>query len=178
MPFPSPGDSPNPGIEPASPALQADSLLSEPPGEPNIFIYTHMYIYIYSYICACVCSVASIMSDSLRPHQAPLSMGFSRQEYWSELPCCSPRDLPNPGIKPRSPALQADSLPSEPLGKPKNTGVGSLSLLQQIFPTQELNRGLLHCRWILYQLSYHPKLKLATAGGPPWGQPPATALFS
>ena len=111
-------------------------------------------------------------------HQALLSMGFSRQEYWSELPCCSPRDLPNPGIKPRSPALQADSLPSEPLGKPKNTGVGSLSLLQQIFPTQELNLGLLHCRWILYQLSYHPKLKLATAGGPPWGQPPATALFS
>ena len=41
-------------------------------------------------------------------HQAPLSMGFSRQEYWSGLPFPSPRDLPNPGIKPRSPALQAD----------------------------------------------------------------------
>ena len=39
-------------------------------------------------------------------------------------------------------------------GKPKNTGVGSLSLLRGIFPTQELNRGLLHCRWITYQLSY------------------------
>ena len=51
-------------------------------------------------------------------------------------------NLPNPGIKPRSPALQADSLPAEPQGKPKNTGVGSLSLLQQIFPTQELNPGL------------------------------------
>ena len=48
----------------------------------------------------------------------------------------------------------ADSLPAEPQGKPKNTGVGSLSLLQGIFPTQELNWGLLHCRWILYQLSY------------------------
>ena len=48
--------------------------------------------------------------------------------------------------QPRSPALQADSLPAEPPGKPKNTGVGSLSLRQQIFPTQELNRGLLHCR--------------------------------
>ena len=47
-----------------------------------------------------------------------------------------------------------DSLPAEPQAKPKNTGVGSLSLLQQIFPTQELNRCLLHCRWILYQLSY------------------------
>ena len=46
----------------------------------------------------------------------------------------------------RSPALQADSLPAEPQGKPKNTGVGSLSLLQRIFPTQELNQGLLHCR--------------------------------
>ena len=47
-----------------------------------------------------------------------------------------------------------DSLPAEPQGKPKNTGVGSLSLLQGIFPTQELNQGLLHCRRILYQLSY------------------------
>ena len=65
-----------------------------------------------------------------------------------------PGDLLNPCIKPRFPALQADSLPSEPQGKPKNSGVGSLSLLQGIFPTQELNLGLLHCRWILYQLSY------------------------
>ena len=56
--------------------------------------------------------------------------------------------------QPRSPALQADSLPVEPQGKPKNTGLGSLSLLQWIFPTQELNQGLLHCRQILYQLSY------------------------
>ena len=57
-------------------------------------------------------------------------------------------------FKRRSPTLQVDSLPSESLGKPKNTGVGSLSLLQEIYPTQESNRGLLHCRWILYQLSY------------------------
>ena len=49
---------------------------------------------------------------------------------------------------------QVDSLPAEPQGKPKNTGVGSLSLLQQIFLTQELNWGLLHCRRIVYQLSY------------------------
>ena len=49
--------------------------------------------------------------------------------------------------------MQADSLPAEPPGKPKNTGVGSLSFLQEIFPTQELNWGLLHCRWILYHLS-------------------------
>ena len=75
---------------------------------------------------------------------------FSTQEYWSGLPCPPPGDLPNPGIEPRSPALQADSLPSEPLGKPENTGVGSLTLLQGIFPTQELHWGLLDCRWILY----------------------------
>ena len=66
-------------------------------------------------------------------------------------------DLPNPGVEPRSPALQADSLPAEPPGKPKYTGVGSLSYLQQIFPTQESNRGLLHCRQILYpELSGKP----------------------
>jgi len=57
------------------------------------------------------------------------------------------------GIEPRSPTLQVDSLLSEPLVKPKNTGVGSLPLLQGIFPTQELKWALLHCRWILYQLS-------------------------
>ena len=51
--------------------------------------------------------------------QAPPSMGFSRQEYWSGLPFHSPGDLPNPGIEPRSPALQADSLPSKPPGKPR-----------------------------------------------------------
>ena len=64
----------------------------------------------------------------------------------------------NSGIKPRSPALQADSLPSEPPGKPKKTGVGSLSLFQGLFLTQESNWGLLHCRQILYQLSYQGSL--------------------
>jgi len=63
---------------------------------------------------------------------------------WVVFP--SPGDLLNPGIESRSPALQADSLPTEPPGKPKNTGVGSLSLLQHIFLTQESNWGLLHCR--------------------------------
>ena len=58
------------------------------------------------------------------------------------------------GIEPRSPALQPDSLPAEPQEKPKNTGVVSLSLLQQIFPTQGSNPGLLHCSQILYQLSH------------------------
>ena len=50
-------------------------------------------------------------------YQVPLSMGFSRQEYWRELPFASPGDFPNPGIEPGSPAWQADDLPSEPPGK-------------------------------------------------------------
>ena len=62
----------------------------------------------------------SVVPDSFHPMvlQAPLSMGFSRQERWSGLPVPSPGDLPDPGIEPRSPALQGDSLPSEPPGKP------------------------------------------------------------
>jgi len=66
-------------------------------------------------------------------------MEFSGPEYWSRQPFPSQGDLPNPGIKARSPALQVNSLSAEPQGKPENTGVGSLSLLQQIFPTQESN---------------------------------------
>ena len=63
------------------------------------------------------------MFNSLRPHglivrQVPLSMEFSRQEYWRGLPLFFPGDLPDPGIKPRCPSLQADSLSSEPPGKP------------------------------------------------------------
>ena len=85
-------------------------------------------------------------------------MDFSRPEYWSGLLFPSPGDLPNPGIKPRSSTLQVDSLPAEPPGKPKNTGVGSLSLPQRIFPTQESNLGLLNYRQILYQLSYQGRL--------------------
>ena len=69
-------------------------------------------------------------------------------------PFTSPGYLPDPGIEPGSLALKADSLPSEPPGNTKNIGVGSLSLLQWIFLTQESDRDLLHCRQILYQLSY------------------------
>ena len=54
-------------------------------------------------------------------YQASPSMGFSRQEYWSGLPFPSPGDLPDPGIEPGSPALEADALTSEPPGKPKQT---------------------------------------------------------
>ena len=83
------------------------------------------------------------MSGSLWPpwtitYQTPLTMGFSRWEYWSGLPFPFPRDLPNPGIKLRSPALQADALPSEPLGKPSPI----LSSFQK--PTSYLK---LRCGW-------------------------------
>ena len=102
---------------------------------------------------------SSVVSDSLRLHRLqPARLlspwGFSRQEYWSGLPCAPPGDPPNPEIKPKCPALQVDSLQSEPPGKPKNTEVGSLSLLEGLFQTQESNQGFLYCRRILYQLSY------------------------
>ena len=98
------------------------------------------------------CSTLSDPIDCGPPASSVHGILQARMLEWIPFP--SPGDLSDPGIKPRSPALQADSLPSEPPGKPKNTGVGSLSLLQGIFPTQESNRGLLHCKQILYQLSY------------------------
>ena len=66
-----------------------------------------------------VCHVQLFATPLTVACQAPLSMGFSRQGYWSGLPVLSPGDLPNPGIKPRCPELQADSLPSESPGKPQ-----------------------------------------------------------
>ena len=73
-------------------------------------------------VCVCVCVIHSVVPDFVIswtvPCQAPLSMGFSRQEYWKGLPFPSSRDLPDPGIRPGSPELQTDSLPSEPPEKP------------------------------------------------------------
>ena len=113
-----------------------------------------------SWLCGELCMHAKllqsclILCNSMDGHQAPLSMGFSRQEYSSGLLFPPPGNLPDSGIKLRSPALQVDSLLSQPPGKPKNIGVGRPSLLQGNFLSQELNQGLLHCRQILYQLSY------------------------
>ena len=75
-----------------------------------------------AHVCCAMLS-CSVMSDSLQPHglqpaRLLCPWGFSRKEYWSGLPFPSPGDLPNPGIKPRSPTLQADSLLTEPPGKP------------------------------------------------------------
>ena len=71
-------------------------------------------------------------------HQAPPSMGFSRQEYWSGLPFPSPGDLPDPGIKPRSPTLQAGALASEPSGKPNGYTVSLYFLMTNSLHSKEL----------------------------------------
>ena len=82
-----------------------------------------MYIFIYVYVCVKV-KVKSLSRVRLFAtpwtvaYQAPPSMGFSWQQYWSGLPFPSPGDLPDPGIKPGSPAFQADALTAEPRGKP------------------------------------------------------------
>ena len=79
----------------------------------------------YKYIVMCISVTQSCLTlcDLLDyiAHQAPLSMGFSRKEYWSGFPFPSPGDLPDPQIEPRSIALQADSLPTELPGKSMKT---------------------------------------------------------
>ena len=84
------------------------------------------------------------MSDSFATpwtvaHQTPLSMGFSRQEYWSGLPLPSTRDLPDPGMEPGSPALQADSSPSEPVGDGYIIRSVAVPLCSQLFFFISLN---------------------------------------
>ena len=141
---PSPGNLPDPGIEPRFSALQRDSLPSEPPWKPRIYLFTIISqtqhsLQVLSKVGGGInyefgintdtppSSLRSVLFDSLLPHgtvahQAPLSMGFSRQEYWSGLlPVPFPGDLPNPGIESRSPALQTNSFPSEPPRKPTDT---------------------------------------------------------
>ena len=79
-------------------------------------------------MCICVCVCVLVANHALLfatprtvAHQAPLFMEFSRQEYWNGWPFFSPEDFPDPWIEPRSPELQADSLPSEPPGKPNHS---------------------------------------------------------
>ena len=92
-------------------------------------ILFHPFIFCLNYLQVCLCPSVlsrSVVSDSLRPHELqPTRLlcpwGFSRQEYWSGLPCPPPGDRSNPGIEPRSPALHEDSLLSEPPGKPTSS---------------------------------------------------------
>ena len=79
---------------------------------PSSFVFVHACMLC---VCAQSCLTGTPWTAAL---QAPLSMEFSRPEYWSGLPFPSPEDLPNPGMELRSPTLQSDSLPSEPPGKP------------------------------------------------------------
>ena len=79
------------------------------------------------YNCVCILS-CSVMSDSLQPHgleptKLHLSMGFSRQEYWSRLSCPPPRDLPNPRLEPKSPALAGGFIIAEPSKKPLSPSI-------------------------------------------------------
>ena len=132
LPFPSPGDLPNPGIEPGSPALQADALSSEPPGNSmklpspiktdsptplcHSCLLTWPILWLWS-VKVKMFVISSRVQIFVTPwtlaHPSPPSMEFARQEYWS----------------------------------------GLHSLLQRIFPTQGSNPGLLHCGQILYHLS-------------------------
>ena len=96
----------------------------------------------------------SVVSDSLQPHRLYSPWNSPGKNTGVGSLSFLQGNLPNPGVEPMSPTLQGNSLPTEPQEKPKNTGVGSLSLLQWIFPTQESNQGLLHCKGILYQLSH------------------------
>ena len=84
----------------------------------HMSISISIYLYRYTYIVKVLSHVQLFVTPWTVAHQAPLSMGFSRQEQWSGLSFPSPGDLPDLGIKPRSPALQADALTSEPTGKP------------------------------------------------------------
>ena len=105
-------------------------------------------------MCLVAQSCPTLWDPCIIANQAPLSMGIlqARILEWVAMPFS--RWPSQPGDLTQFFFMQADSLLSEPPGKPMNTGVGNLSLLQEIFQTQELNQGFLHCRRILYQLSY------------------------
>ena len=122
------------------------------------WILYHWITWEYSECVCCAMCWVTQLCPTLIPwsaaRQAPLFTGILQKRIleWVAMP--SSRRSSQPGIKPRSPALQADSLPVGPRGKPKNAGVGSLPLLQGTLLIEESNQGLLHCRQILYQLNF------------------------
>ena len=90
-------------------------------------------------------------------HQAPLPKGFSRQEYWGGLPCPSPGDLPDPGIEPISPALQADSLALNHQGSPLSKSDSSFKthLIYIIFSVKPFDTSLCSLKYFLLEHSYN-----------------------
>ena len=111
----------------------------------------------------CVLS-RSVVSDSLWPHgllggQTPLSMGILQVRILEWVVISPSRESSQPRYQTQVSRI-AGGFFTIWAGKPKNTGVGSLSLLQGIFLTQKSNHGLLHCRWIFYQLSYQDAHKV------------------
>ena len=129
---PSPGDLPKPGVKPRFPALQADSLPAEPQGKPTekfCLLLVEFFFFFFliepKILCKFQVKVKVKSLSHVRffvtlwtiAHHSPLSIEFSRQEYWSGLPFPSPGDLPNSVIKLGCPALQVDSLPAEPQGE-------------------------------------------------------------
>ena len=97
-------------------------------------------------VCVCVKSLSHVRLFATLwtvAHQAPLSMRFSKQEYWSGLPFPSPGDLPNLGIEPTSPALQVDSLPSEPPGKPNKPEIQKRKEKKKILKSKEKRKAKL-----------------------------------
>ena len=91
----------------------------------------------HSNVCQLLNQVQLFVTPCTVACQAPLSMGFPRPEYWSGQPFLSPGDLSDPGIEPRFSALQADSLKSEPPGKPRHSGVASFPFPSCPFPDGE-----------------------------------------
>ena len=134
LPCSPPGDLPNPGIDPgiylasltssptlaSSPRLAASAIWEAPPFLPSHHLNTKKLLKPspawWKKVKVWSLSLVRLFATPWTvDYQAPPSMGFSRQEYWSRLPFPSPGDLPDPGIEPESPTLQADALPSKPL---------------------------------------------------------------
>ena len=106
-----------------------------------------VYVYVLSH---------SVVSNSLRPHglQHARFMGILQAKQWSGLPCPSPGESSQSRHQSQVSHIAGGFFTIWAMRETQNTGVGSISFFQGIFPTQELNQGLLHWRWILYQWSY------------------------
>ena len=174
LPFPSPGDLPNPGIEPGSTALQAGYLPTEPPGKPihtlvfyfkeyfTKYSYTQIVSHMYKYISK-FSALKNILLSFIISRSSPIGPStpvgkihiyeWLHQGVWQiNFFVCFRYSVMSNFLQPHG--LQPSRLVCPWDFPGKNTGVDCLSLLQEIFPTQGSNPGLLHCRQILYLLSH------------------------